>query len=159
MNDPRIVAWLAIFGVALAAPPALAQTKPDAAEAPPAPVEASLAVGALQIGSAANLAIAGVDIHVEKDSVTYSYFLKNAGTAEVGFTAAVSLPELQASGDRSETWTLASNDPENFVGLTITSAGAPVTTKAEVHAYSLGLDRLAEIKAEHLPLIPIMMSW
>jgi hypothetical protein len=154
MNDPRIVAWLAIFGVALAAPPALAQTKPDAAEAPPAPVEASLAVGALQIGSAANLAIAGVDIHVEKDSVTYSYFLKNAGTAEVGFTAAVSLPELQASSDRSETWTLASNDPENFVGLTITSAGAPVTTKAEVHAYSLGLDRLAEIKAEHLPLIP-----
>ncbi len=29
-----------------------------------------------------------------------------------------------------------------------------MTTKAEIHAYALGLDRLAEIKAEHLPLIP-----
>lgn len=98
--------------------------------------------------------IAGIEIHVEKDSVAYSYFLKNAGTAELGITAAVSLPELQASEDHSETWTLASRDPENFVGLTVASAGAPVTTKAEIHAYALGLDRLAEIKAEHLPLIP-----
>jgi hypothetical protein len=157
MNNPGVAPWLAILGVVLAGSPAFAQTKPaanDAAEVPTAPVEASLAVGALQVGSAANLVIAGIDIHVEKDSVTYSYFLKNGGPAEVAFTAAVSLPELQASGDRSETWALASNDPENFVGLTITSAGAPVTTKAEVHAYSLGLDRLAEIKAEHLPLIP-----
>ncbi len=157
MNNPRVAPWLAIIGAVLAVSPALAQPKPaanDAAEALAAPVESSLTVGALQVGSAPNLVIAGIDIHVEKDSVTYSYFLKNAGSAEIGFTAAVALPELQASGDRSETWTLASNDPENFVGLTITSAGAPVTTKAEVHAYSLGLDRLAEIKAEHLPLIP-----
>jgi len=74
MNNPRVVPWLAILGVVVAASPALAQTKPDAAEAPAAPVEASLAVGALQVGSAANLVIAGIDIHVEKDSVTYSYF-------------------------------------------------------------------------------------
>jgi Domain of unknown function (DUF4424) len=136
---------------------ARAQTKPagaDAANTPSAPAESSLTVGALQVGSAANLALAAFDIHVERDSVVYSYFFKNTGSAEVAVTAAVSLPELTASGDRSETWVLSVNDPENPVGLTITAAGAAVTTTAHVHADALGFDRLAEIKAEHLPLIP-----
>ncbi len=157
MSNQHVVSALAIIGVVLAASPVLAQTKPAAnevAEAPNVPVETALVVGALQIGSVANLEIAGIDIHVEKDSIVYSYFLKNVGTAEIDVTAAVSLPELQASEDHSETWTLASKDPENFVGLTISSAGAPVTTKAEVRAYALGFGRLAEIRAEHLPLIP-----
>jgi hypothetical protein len=66
----------------------------------------------------------------------------------------LTLPELSASTDGTETWALAKNDPENFVELAITAGGAPVTTKAEVHAYALGIDRQAEIKAEHLPLIP-----
>jgi len=157
VNNPRVALWLTIAGVVLAAWPAFAQTKPvpaDTAKEPSNPAESLLVVGALQIGSAPNLSVSGVDIRVEKDSVVYSYSLKNAGPTELGVTAAVSLPELQASADQSETWTLASNDPENFVGLTITSAGAPVATTAQVHAYALGFDRLAEIKAEHLPLIP-----
>ena len=49
---------------------------------------------------------------------------------------------------------LTKNDPENFVDLAVTSAGAPVTTRAEVRVTALGVDRLAEIKADHLPLIP-----
>ena len=157
MNNPRVALWLTIVGVVLAALPALAQTKPvpaDSAKEPGNPPESSLVVGALQIGSAPNLSVLGFDIHVDKDSVVYSYSLKNTGSAELSVTAAVSLPELQVSADQSETWTLASNDPENFVGLTVTSAGAPVVTTARVHAYALGFDRLAEIKAEHLPLIP-----
>jgi hypothetical protein len=91
---------------------------------------------------------------VAANSVTYSYYFKNTASADLAVTAAVSLPELQASADGSEIWTLAANDPDNFVDLTITAAGAPVPTKAEVHAYALGIDRLAEIKADHLPLIP-----
>ena len=114
----------------------------------------SLLVGALQIGSANNLEILGFDINVATDSVSYSYFLKNKGSTEIAIAAAVSLPELQASSDRSETGVLAGNNPENPVGLTITAAGAAVTSAADVHAYALGVDRLAEIKAAHLPLIP-----
>ncbi len=154
MRHLSVVLLAAITAVLLALAPARAQTKPADAGAPSAPEQLSLVVGALQIGSDANLVVAGVDINVASDSVVYSYFLKNTGSAELGVTAAVSLPELQASADRSKTWMLASNDPENPVGLTITAAGAPVTTKAEVHAYALGVDRLAEIKAEQLPLIP-----
>jgi Domain of unknown function (DUF4424) len=157
MINPCAVLSVAVIGAVLALSPALAQTKPTASEVPEVagePEESSLAVGALQIGSAATLAVAGFNINVATDSIVYSYMLKNTGTSELGLTAAVSLPELEASVDRSETWALASTDPEDPVGLTITAAGAPVTTKAEVHAFALGIDRLAEIEAEHLPLIP-----
>ena len=158
MSNARVV--LSLVGVILGAAPALAESKPPPAPAPAdaqkaaTPAQSSLTVGALQIGSAPNLAIAGIDIIVASDSVSYSYFVKNSGPAEANVAAAITLPELQASGDGSEFWVLASNDPENFVGLTVTSAGAPVTTKAEVHVTALGVDRLAEIKTERLPLIP-----
>jgi hypothetical protein len=157
MRNLSNVLTLALIGGVLAITPAFAQTKPaaaDAAKAPTEPAESPLVVGALQVGSAANLVIVGIDITVEADSIVYSYYFKNTGTAELGIAAAVSLPELKASRDRSETWILASNDPENPIGLTITAAGAPVTTKAEIHAYALGVDRLAEVKAERLPPIP-----
>ncbi len=116
------------------------------------PTPGSLVVGALGVGAHANLVVAGYDIGVARDKIVYSYFLKNAGAAELTLAAAVALPELRASAD--ETWTLAANDPENPVGLTISAGGAPAAAKTEVHAYALGLDRLAEIKAARLPLIP-----
>jgi hypothetical protein len=178
MTNPSIVLSIAVVAAALAVTPALAQTKPAQtrpaaapaapAQAKPAPApaapeaeeeaagpeESPLAVGSLEIGSAPNLVVAGFDINVATDSIAYTYSLKNTGSTELAITAAVSLPELEASTDGSEIWVLASDDPENPVGLTITAGGAPVTTKAEVHAYALGIDRVAEIQAEHLPLIP-----
>jgi Domain of unknown function (DUF4424) len=157
VNTLRLVMPLALAAVALAGAPALAQTKPPAAEAsetPSAPTEASLAVGALQIGSVANLEVAGFDISVATNSVVYSYYFKNTGASDLAVAAALSLPELSASTDGTETWALPKNDPENFVDLAITAAVALVTTTAEVVANALGLDRLAELKAEHLPLIP-----
>jgi hypothetical protein len=108
----------------------------------------------MQTSSAATLTVAGVDIGVTTGSVVYSYYLQNTGSAELGLTASVALPDLQASADGSETWMLASNDPENPIGLSVTAAGTPVATKADVHAYALNIDRTSEIKAERLPLIP-----
>jgi hypothetical protein len=157
VSNPLVVLPVAALGVALAVAPALSQTKPaatDAAEAPSAPAEASLTVGALQIASVPNLEVAGFDISVATNSVTYSYFFKNTATADLAATATVSLPELQASADGSETWTLAATDPDNFIGLTIAASGTQLPTKVEIHAYALGVDRLAELKADHLPVIP-----
>jgi hypothetical protein len=157
VSNPLVILPVAALGMALALAPAFAQTKPpaaDAAEAPSAPAEASLTVGALQIASVPNLEVAGFDISVATNSVTYSYYFKNTATADLAATATVSLPELQASADGSETWTLAGTDPDNFIGLTIAAAGAHLPTKAEIHAYALGIDRLAELKADHLPVIP-----
>ena len=157
VSNPLAVLPVAALGVTLVLAPALAQTKPaaaDAAEAPSAPTEASLTVGALQIASVPNLEVAGFDIAVATNGVTYSYYFRNAATADLAVTATVSLPELQASADGSETWTLPAADPDNFIGLTIAVAGAQLPTKADIHAYALGVDRLAELKADHLPVIP-----
>jgi hypothetical protein len=157
VSNPRFVLPLAAMAAALAIAPALGQTKPPAAddsEAPSPPAEASLTVGALQIGSLPGLEVAGFDISVTANSVSYSYYFKNNAAADLAVTAAVALPELQASADGSETWTLVTHDADNFVGLTVTAAGAPVPTKAEIHAYALGIDRLAELKADRLPPIP-----
>jgi Domain of unknown function (DUF4424) len=157
MRNLSAVTSVAIAGTVLAAAAAFAQTKPaepNVPQAPSAPVLSSLVVGAMQVGSAPTLVIAGVDINVAGDKIVHSYFLKNTGSTELGLTAVVSLPELRASPDDSETWALAANDPENPIGLAVTAGGAPVATKADVHVYALGIDRLAEIKAEHLPLIP-----
>src|SRR5579862_9551058 len=157
MRNAGIVLTLTLIGALLAAAPARTQTSPAPAGAldkASAPEQSSLVVGALQIGSSADLEVDGMDVSVTNDSVVYSYLLKNAGTKELSLTASVSLPELQASADGSQTWALASSNPENPVGLTITAAGEPISPKAEVHAYALGLDRTAEITAEHLPLMP-----
>jgi hypothetical protein len=157
VSNLLVVLPFAIFSAAVALAPACAQTKTtaaDAAESRSAPNEASLTVGALQIASVPNLDVVGFDISVATDSVLYSYYFKNTGTADLAVTATVSLPELEASGDGSETWSLASSDPENFVDLMISSGGAAASSKAEIHAYALGIDRLAELKTDHLPLIP-----
>jgi hypothetical protein len=157
MRNPDTFFSIAVVGLVLAISPTFAQNNPAATNVQKEPARAqqsSLVVGALQIGSAPNLEAVGIDINVAVNAIVYSYFLKNTDSTELDLTATVSLPELRASDDGSETWVLASNDPENPVGFSVTSAGTPVTTTVEVHAYALGLGRLAEIKAEHLPLIP-----
>ena len=161
MMNARLAPLIVVAGVVLATAPAFAQTKPAAPAAQPAtppapssPAQASLVVGALQLASAAALEVAGIDINVAADSVVYSYYFKNNGSADLRLNATLALPSLRASTDGSETWLLASKDPENPEGLAITTADAPVTTRAIVHAYALGVDRLGEIKAEHLPLLP-----
>jgi hypothetical protein len=154
MSKTSTVICLSWIATALAAWPALAQSTTPATTSADEPEQKSLTVGALQIGSANDLQVQGIDINVGTDSVAYSYFLKNIGSQTITVAAAVSMPELQASADRSQIWKLATNDPANPVDLAITVAGTPVTTGSEVHASALGVDRLSEINAAHLPLIP-----
>jgi hypothetical protein len=148
MRSLVVAPMVAFIGAFIAAPPVLAQT------AQSAPEQSSLVVGALQIGSAADLEVEGIDINVTIGGIVYSYLLKNTGDRELNLTASVAMPELRASADGTQTWVLASNNSENPVNLAITAAGEPVMPKPEVHAYALGLERTAEIKAARLPLIP-----
>jgi hypothetical protein len=154
MPKASIVLCLGLIAVALGAPPALAQKSPPMTTDSDELDQSSLVVGALQVGSANSLQIEGVDINVGIDTVVYSYYLKNTGPQALTLAASVSLPELQASADRVKIWKIATNDLENSVGLAITVADTPVTTQAEVHAYALGVDRLSDIRAAHLPLVP-----
>jgi len=156
MRTPRVVRSTVTAVAVLAAASAVAQNRPAAPqpEATDPPDPSSLTVGALQIGSAAALAIPGIDIGVTGNSVTYSYYLRNAGTTELHLRASVALPELETSADGSETWVLPSSNPENPVDLTITAADTPVQTTAQINVTALNIDRTADIRAEHLPLIP-----
>src|SRR5580704_6547615 len=98
MHNPGIVLTLAFIGALLAAAPTHAQMPPAPAnpsDPPSIPEQSSLVVGALQIGSSADLEVDGMDVSVTNDSVVYSYLLKNAGTRELSLTVSVSLPELQ----------------------------------------------------------------
>ncbi len=119
MSKTSTVICLSWIATALAAWPALAQSTTPATTSADEPEQKSLTVGALQIGSANDLQVQGIDINVGTDSVAYSYFLKNIGSQTITVAAAVSMPELQASADRSQIWKLATNDPANPVDLAI----------------------------------------
>ena len=154
MRNAELIRSAAVAAVLFATAPALAQNKPAAADTAQTPDPSALSVGALHTGASPDLTIVGIDISVAGNSVVYSYYLQNTGSAELGLAATIAMPELQASTDGSETWVLGSNEPENPVGLSITAAGAPVTTTPQVRAEAMDLDRTAALKAEHLPLIP-----
>jgi hypothetical protein len=151
-RTPRQAMALAalVAAAALAGTPAFAQANAT----DNAPTESSLIVGALQIGSATALEITSYDIMVAPSGVTYTYQFKNNGSSDLTLAAAVSLPELRASADGSETWTLAGSDPQNFVDLSVAVAGTPVALQTQVRATALGVERAADLKAENLPLIP-----
>src|ERR1700753_3484147 len=105
MRYSALARSIAVGGFLLAAASAGAQNKPAAPNDQPAddaPEQSSLVVGALQIGASPNLAIVGMDISVEGNSVVHSYYLKNSGAAELDLAATVSLPDLQASSDGDE---------------------------------------------------------
>jgi hypothetical protein len=125
-----------------------------ASDAPSDPLPSALAVGAMQIASDANLLVEQFDVDVAADKVVYAYSLTNSGAADLNLTASVAAPELRASADGEESWTLAADDAENPMALTVTSGGAPVATTAELRLTALGLDRLAQVKSAGLPLIP-----
>ena len=134
----------------LLASPVVADDKANPEEKD-APTQASLVVGALSIGAHANLAVVGYDINVARDKIVYSYFMKNAGAAELALAAAVALPELRASANGDGPGRSHRTIRKIPSALRSASPG-PATIKTEIHAYALGLDRAAEIKAAHLPL-------
>jgi hypothetical protein len=149
----------AALALALAAAmfgPARAQTRsgePDAAEAR-APGLAPLAVGSLQMASSADLVIEKIDVAVTLDQVAVSYALRNKGPAPLNLAASIAMPGLQAAAEDGQIWRLPNATPESPVGLSVAANGAPVALKTEIRADALGVDRQAEIKAAHLPLLP-----
>jgi hypothetical protein len=154
---------LTVTAVIAALAPVLAQTKagaptPAAADSaqtnPDEPAPGTLVVGSLQLASDANLAVEGANVSVAVDNVAYTYQLRNNGQTGLNLFASIAMPVLAASPDGSETWALPSSNPENPVSLIVAADGAPIATKVDTRASALGVDRLGEIRAAHLPLVP-----
>jgi hypothetical protein len=155
IQGPRAAFLIAIAGATISPGPVFAQTgNGDAAAEQRAPALAPLAVGTLQMASNADLVIEKIDVAVTIEQVAISYALRNKGSEDLSLAASLTLPSLQTAADSGEIWRLPAATPENPVGLTVAVNGAPIATRAEVKAYALGIDRQAEIKAAHLPLLP-----
>jgi hypothetical protein len=155
MQSPRAACLMAIAGASIALGPAFAQTgNGEGAAEQRAPALAPLAVGSLQMASNADLVVEKIDVAVTIDQVVVSYALRNKGAGDLSLAASIALPGLQMAADSGEIWRLPAATPENPAGLSVAVDGAPIAARAEVKAYALGVDRQAEIKAAHLPLLP-----
>ncbi len=157
MRGLRLALLMAIVGATISPGSTFAQSAdggPDAAADPHAPALAPLAVGSLQMASNADLVVEKIDVAVTIDQVVVSYVLRNKGSGDLSLAASIALPGLQMAADSGEIWRLPAATPENPVGLSVAVNGAPIAARAEVKAYALGVDRQAEIKAAHLPLLP-----
>jgi hypothetical protein len=157
MRGAKAVFVTAILGALAACGPAFAQTKPgeaDAADQQRAPALAPLGVGPLHMASDADLVVEKIDVGVTMNQVVVSYSLRNKGAKDLDLAASFAVPALQAAAEDGEVWRLPGATAENPIGLSVAANGAPVATKADVKAYAIGVDRQAEIKAAHLPLLP-----
>lgn len=150
----RLIAALALWGAFAA--PAWAETTGTAAneQDEEGPTPAPLMVGALAIASDANLAIERMALDVAVDHVTYTYGFKNQGKGELKLATSVSMPDLEVNTEGTTIYNLPSNVAENPVGLAVTANGATVATTASMQALALGVDRLADLRAAKLPLLP-----
>jgi Domain of unknown function (DUF4424) len=158
----KLVTLVAIFGLAIVAwtgGDALAQGPkgkgpPPPPPPPPGPAFVPLSVSGLRIASHQDLAVEAIDIAVSATRMTYSYRLANKGTAELRLAASIPMPPLEVSSNEDETYRVATANAENPIGLSVTADGKPVNANVILRANALDIDRLAEIKALNLPLVP-----
>ena len=132
-------------------PPA-ASTGQDEEEDAPTP--APLTVGSMAVASDASLVVQEMAVDIAIDHVTYAYKFRNKGTAKLALAASVALPDLEVNNEGTTFYDLPSHSPANPVDLTVQVDGQPVQKTQYMQAVALGIDRLADLKAEKLPLIP-----
>ncbi len=155
----RLRVLIAATILAVSAPPS--QAKPDAApavqgqdEEEDKPTPAPLTVGSMAIASDTALAIEGMALDIAADRVTYTYRLHNKSTAKLTLAASVAMPDLEVNTEGTTVYAMPSNNADNPVNLKVVAGDATVATTSYLRADALGVDRLAELKADGLPLVP-----
>jgi hypothetical protein len=135
--------------------PLAARAAPDKAdEDDEAPAQAPLTVGSMAIASDSALAVEAMAVDIGIDQVTYAYRLHNKGAAKLSLAASVALPDLEVNNEGSTVYALPAQTPENPINLTVKSDDKPVALTVNTQAIALGVDRLAALKAENMPLLP-----
>ena len=150
---PRAVAALALTMLAALAARPVHAAPADGEEDDP-PTQAPLTVGSMAIASDSALAVEGMAVDIGVDKVAYAYRLHNKGMTKLSLAASVALPDLEVNNEGSTVYALPSQTAENPVNLAVKSDDKPLEVTAATQAIALGLDRLAALKAENMPLIP-----
>ena len=164
---PRILiaqAFSALAFTALALPLAAAPASPSAAQAQQgkgqtdeeedAPTQAPLTVGSMAIASDSALTIEGMAVDIAIDKVTYAYRLRNKGTTKLSLTASLALPDLEVNSEGSTVYALPSKSAENPIDLQVKADDKVLATTPFTQAIALGIDRIADLKAAQMPLVP-----
>lgn len=156
----------ATLSATMLAAPLHAAPAPAAAPAAPAgpdtqtdteeeqPTQAPLTVGSMAIASDSALAVEAMAVDVATDKVTYAYRLHNKGSAKLALAASVALPDLEVNSDGATVYALPTQNADNPVDLVVKAEDKPVATTPYTQAVAVGVDRLGDLKAEHMPLVP-----
>ena len=156
MAAVRLIAAVALLAASAcqAQAESAAATDQTADQEEDTPTPAPLVVGATAIASDAALVVESMALDVTVDRVTYAYGFRNKGDAKLALAASVAMPDLEVNTEGTTIYNLPSKSAENPVDLAITSSGTPVATTASTQALALGVDRLADLKAANMPLVP-----
>ena len=139
------------FGVATAAPAAQQQ---QGEEEEDQATQAPLTLGSMALASDPALQVEAMAVDVALDHVAYTYKLRNKGKAMLQLAASVALPDLEVNTDNNNIYELPSQAAENPEKLEVKIGGKPLATTPHVQAITLGIDRLSDLKAAGMPLIP-----
>lgn len=118
------------------------------------PTPAPLTLGSMALASDAAVAIEAMAVDVGVERVIYSYRVRNKGKTKLNLAASVAMPDLEVNNEGTTVYVLPSQTPQNVVDLKVESNGLPIATTPHVEAVALGIDRLADLKAANIPLIP-----
>ena len=159
---PRVFGPLVLFALAVAAPPPLAaaptdqgqQGKGQTDEEEEAPTQAPLTVGSMAIASDSALTIEGMAVDVAVDKVTYAYRLRNKDATKLTLAASLAMPDLEVNSEGSTVYALPSKTAENPIDLQVKADDKVIATTPFTQAIALGIDRLADLKAAQMPLVP-----
>ena len=163
---PRLPIALACSALAIAVPawplaaapatPAADQQqgKGQTDEEEDAPTQAPLTVGSMAIASDSALAIEGMAVDIATDKVAYAYRLRNKGTTKLSLAASLALPDLEVNSEGSTVYVLPAKVAENPIDLQVKAEDKVLATTPFTQAIALGIDRLADLKAAQMPLVP-----
>ena len=143
---------LTLLGAIAAWPVHAAPAEGEEEEDPP--TQAPLTVGSMAIASDNAIAVEGMAVDVGIDKVAYAYRLHNKGATKLALAASVALPDLEVNNEGSTVYALPSQTAENPVNLAVTADDKPLEVTPYTQAIALGIDRLAVLKSENVPLIP-----
>ena len=117
---------------------------------------ASLGAGGLRFEKVDNIALEREDLDISRSMVKVRYTFRNTEQFDFRTLVAFPLPALKAAdmyfgGDIG----FPKENPDNFVGFTVTVDGEPITPKHQTRAYVNGVDVTKELQDAGLPINPM----
>lgn len=112
---------------------------------------AELAAGGLVLKKTANIVMKSEDLFISTETVRVAYRFLNTSKADITTTVAFPMPNLEING-YDDMIAIPNDDPQNFLGFSVTVEGQPVATRVEQKAFAKGVDRSAYLTALGVPL-------